>query len=101
MVFKRPGVKRVERQLRATVVDLSAARERLMVAKEQYEAFREDDEDARMRSLGSEMVDDRHVADQARRHADVMRSDVERAEGQVASLERVRDELLAKYEPSG
>jgi DNA transposition AAA+ family ATPase len=100
MPHKRFATKRIERQLRSVVVDLAAARRRAAIAKEQYEAFRDDDEEARMRSLGSDAVEDRHVADQARRHAEVMHQELERAESQVAALERERDELLARYEPS-
>jgi hypothetical protein len=100
MLGKRVAAKRIERQLRSVVVDLKAARERVAIGKEQYEAFREDDEEARMRSLGSEAVEARHVAEQASRHAEVMRQELERAENQVAALERERDELLARYEPS-
>jgi hypothetical protein len=100
MPGKRFATKRIERQLRSVVVDLTAARQRAAVAKEQYEAFRDDDEDARMRSLGSDAVEDRHVADQAKRHADLMRQELERADSQVAALEQTRDELLARYEPS-
>jgi len=47
-----------------------------------------------MRSLGSDAVEDRHVAEQAKRHAEVMRQELERAEGHVAALERSRDELF-------
>ena len=72
------------------VVDLKAARDRVAIAKEQYEAFREDDEEARMRSLGSDAVEDRHVAEQAKRHAEVMLQELERAESHVAALERAR-----------
>jgi DNA transposition AAA+ family ATPase len=97
---KRVAAKRIERQLRSVVVDLKSARERVAIAKEHYEAFRDDDEEARMRSLGSDAVADRHVAEQASRHAEVMRHELERAESHVASLERARDELLSRYEPS-
>jgi hypothetical protein len=83
------------------VLDLAAARERAAVAKEQYGALRDDDEEARVRSLGSEMVDDRRVAEQVSRHAELMRLAHMRAEVEVASLEQARDELLARYEPSG
>ena len=100
MPGKRYAAKRIERQLRSVVVDLAAARDRAAVAKEQYEAFRDEDEEARMRSLGSEAVEDRYVADQASRHAEVMRQEVERAESHVAALERSRDELLRRYEPT-
>jgi len=100
MLGKRVAAKRIERQLRSVVVDLKSARERVAIAKEHYEAFRDDDEEARMRSLGSDAVADRHVAEQASRHAEVMRHELERAESHVASLERARDELLSRYEPS-
>jgi hypothetical protein len=99
MLGKRVASKRIERQLRSVVSDLSAARQRVLLAREQYEAFREEDEEAQMRSLGSDAVEDRHVADQARRHAEVMHQELERAESRVASLERERDELLARYQP--
>jgi hypothetical protein len=100
MLSKRVAAKRIERQLRSVVVDLKSARDRVAIAKEQYEAFRDDDEEARMRSLGSDAVEDRHVAEQAKRHAEVMRQELERAESHVAALERSRDELLSRYEPS-
>jgi DNA transposition AAA+ family ATPase len=101
MMAKRLTTRRIERQLRSVVLELAAARERVVVAKQQYEAFRDDDEEAQTRSLGSEMVEDRHVADQARRHAELMRLAVLRAEVAVAALEKSRDELLARYEPAG
>ena len=101
MVPKRFATRRVERQLRSVVLDLAQARERAVVAKEQFEVVREDDEEARIRSLGSERVEDRHVADQTRRHAELMRVALTRAEAEVASLERLRDDLLARYEPTG
>jgi hypothetical protein len=100
MPGKRSTAKRIERRLRSVVVDLAAARQRVAIAREQYEALREDDEEARMRALGSDAVEDRHVADQARRHAEVMHQALTRAEEQVAALERERDELLVRYEPT-
>jgi hypothetical protein len=99
MPSKRFATRRIERQLRSVVSDLTAARQRVAIAKEQYEAFRDDDEEAQTRSLGSDAVDDRHVADQARRHAELMHQELERSEQQVIALERERDDLLARYEP--
>jgi hypothetical protein len=100
MPRKRLATWRIERQLRSVVSDLAAARQRAVIAREQYEAVRDDDEDAQMRSLGSDMVEDRHVADQTRRHAEVMHQELERADHLVVALERERDALLARYEPS-
>jgi hypothetical protein len=101
MVSKRLATRRIERQLRSVVLELAQARERVVVAKEQFEAVRDDDEEARIRSLGSDLVEDRHVADQARRHAELMRVALARAEAEVTSLERLRDDLLTRYEPTG
>jgi cell division septum initiation protein DivIVA len=90
---------RLERQLRAAVAELSAAREQVVVLAEQYAAFQDDDEDARSRALASSSVDDARVADAARRHAEVMRESLRRTEQRVVDLEKRRDELLSNYQP--
>ena len=97
MASKRFATKRIERQLRSVVLDLARGARSAAVAKEQYEALRDDDEEARVRSLGSDMVDDRRVAEQVSRHAELMRLALKRAEVEVASLEQARDELLSRY----
>lgn len=90
---------RIERQLRAVVVDLSVARNQVGLVKEQYAAFREDDDDAQNRALGSSLVADMHVAEEAHRHAELMREALRHAEQRVLDLEKRRDELLASYTP--
>jgi hypothetical protein len=90
---------RIERQLRSVVAELSAARNQVALVKEQFVAFEDDDDDAQSRALASSLVADVHVAEEAHRHAELMREALRHAEQRVIDLEKRRDDLLSSYTP--
>jgi len=94
----RPGIGdrrlRAERRLFDVHARLVRARSELAIVEEQYQAFAEMAEEARMRMLISETALAHQEWQEARRHAETMERSCAEARTLVADLERTQNELL-------
>jgi hypothetical protein len=86
---------RLEHRLRDVHTRLVRAREELAVLDEQLDVVVEAADEARLRSLVSETPLAAHEYAEIQRHADAMAKARAAMAGNVAELERRRDELLA------
>ncbi len=87
---------KVERRLREVHDRLVKARAELAMAEEQFLAFADDADDARIRSLVAETPLAGREFQEASRHAAAMERGLQLARQRVRELERQQDELLDK-----